>query len=133
MHKHLSVMILFERLARLSTRTLYLAVVLSYLPPVLWYALTGQGMYQDVFHLLIVLLASGVATGKEVTSTRLHVFLKASMFLNLLLLAGVVLGWVHSVLWVFTALLLLMLSVVYYYVWWAYSYWRSKHNSLNRK
>ncbi|RUO26799.1 hypothetical protein CWE09_08935 [Aliidiomarina minuta] len=122
-------MMLFNILLPRLVKPLYLLVMLSYVPPFVWFLVTGQGIYQHGYHLLLVLLASGVATGAAVRWPLLATFLLASMLLNLLILLldafglrldmGISLG----------ALLLLALSVIWYYAVWVlimWSRWRAK-------
>lgn len=104
--------------------------MLSYVPPFLFFLLTGQGIYQHGYHILLVLLASGVATGAGVRSPRLAFFLVASMALNLIILLldafGVRLPMNISM----GALVLLALSVIFYYVSWGmvlYLRWKMKN------
>ena len=92
--------------------------MLSYVPPFLWYLLSGQGIYQHGYHLLLVLLASGPATGATIRSIKLATFLLASLLSNFLILVldfsgirlnmGVSLG----------ALVLLAVTVGAYYAIW---------------
>ncbi|RTE86496.1 MULTISPECIES: hypothetical protein [Gammaproteobacteria] len=110
-------------------RLFFFAVMLSYVPPFLFLLLTGQGIYQHGYHILLVLLASGVATGAGVKSPRLGFFLVASMSLNVAILlldaAGVRLPANISM----GALVLLALSVLMYYLAWGmvlYLRWRIK-------
>jgi hypothetical protein len=112
-----------------SVRPLYLLAMVSYVPPFLWFLLSGQGIYQHGYHVLLVLLASGVATGVQVRLPLLATFLIASLVLNfailLLDLVGVRLNMAISL----AALALLALSVLWYYAIWAlllWARWRSK-------
>lgn len=110
-------------------RTFYILVMLSYLLPFLWMLLTGQGVYQHAYHILLVLLASGVATGTHKASPRLSLFLAASMLLCLAILVLDALG-VRFVIGVsLAALALLVLSLLGYYSSWALvliKRWRGK-------
>ncbi|WP_126788704.1 hypothetical protein [Aliidiomarina sedimenti] len=110
-------------------KPVYLLVMLSYVPPFLWYLLSGQGFYQHGYHVLLVLLASGPATGATLRWPLLATFLIASMLLNVLILlldtAGLRLNASISL----AALVLLALSVLWYYVVWGlvlYLRWRKK-------
>ncbi|HLV48663.1 MAG TPA: hypothetical protein VKY35_06320 [Aliidiomarina sp.] len=100
-------------------RTFYILVMFSYLPPFLWQLISGNGIYQHGYHILLVLLASGVATGAAVVSPRLSFFLFASMLLNVIILAldavGVRLAMGISL----AGLTLLVLCLIFYYGVWA--------------
>ena len=113
----------------LYVKPVCLLVMLSYVPPFFWYLLTGQGLYQHGYHLLLVLLTSGPATGATIRSTKLATFILASILCNVLIFsldmigirlnAGVSLG----------ALVLLALTVGAYYAIWAtvlVSRWRNR-------
>ncbi len=100
-------------------RTFYILVMLSYVPPFLWQLLTGAGIYQHGYHILLVLLASGVATGAAVRSPRLTFFLFASMLLNVTILMLDTLGVRLPMGVSLAALTLLVLCLVSYYVIWA--------------
>ncbi|RUO42706.1 hypothetical protein CWE15_04640 [Aliidiomarina taiwanensis] len=110
-------------------RTFYILVMLSYLPPFVWKLVTGQGVYQHAYHILLVLLASGVATGTHKASPRLSLFLAASMALCVGILILDALG-VRFVMGVsLAALALLVLSLLGYYGAWALALikrWRRK-------
>lgn len=99
-------------------RLFYVLVMLSYVPPFLWYLVSGQGIYQHGYHLLLVLLASGVATGAGVRSERLRFFLFASMGLNVLILLLDAIGVRLQMAISMGALVLLAISVIVYYVLW---------------
>lgn len=101
-------------------RTFYLLVMISYVPPFLWYLLTGQGVYQHGYHILLVLLASGVATGAEVRSTRLAFFLFASMGLNLIIFFFDSIGLRFPMAISLAALALLVLCLMVYYGLWGW-------------
>ena len=102
----------------LYVKPVFLLVMLSYVPPFLWYLLSGQDIYQHGYHLLLVLLASGPATGATIRSIKLATFLLASLLSNFLILVldfsgirlnmGVSLG----------ALVLLAVTVGAYYAIW---------------
>lgn len=107
----------------------YLLVMLSYVPPFLWHLLTGQGVYQHGYHVLLVLLASGPATGATLRWPLLATFLLASMALNLLILLLDAFGLRLLASISLAALSLLALSVLAYYLLWAivlYLRWRRK-------
>lgn len=107
----------------------FLLAMLTYLPPLLWHFATGQGLYQHGYHLLVVLLASGPATGATVRWPLLATFLLASLLLNFLILALDSFGLRLSMSVSLAALVLLALSVLWYYAIWAfvlYLRWRNK-------
>lgn len=109
-------------------RAFYVVVMLSYLPPFLWQLLASQTVYQHGYHILLVLLASGVATGVGVRSPRLLLFLFASMALNVALLLLDALGLRFGPHVSLGALMLLVLSIAIYYASWAtalYQRWRN--------
>ncbi|CUS47608.1 MAG: putative membrane protein [Idiomarinaceae bacterium HL-53] len=99
-------------------RLFFSLVMLSYIPPFIWMFLTGQGIYQHGYHLLLVLLASGVATGAGVRSGRLALFLTASMALNLVILVLDAIGVRLPMSVSLGALSLLALCVLLYYFSW---------------
>ncbi|HLV48062.1 MAG TPA: hypothetical protein VKY35_03265 [Aliidiomarina sp.] len=100
-------------------RTFYILVMLSYMPPFLWHLFTGQGIYQHGYHILLVLLASGVATGTTVRSPRLTFFLFASMLLNMVILILDTCGVRFAMGVSLAALTLLVLCLAFYYLVWA--------------
>lgn len=110
-------------------KPVFLLVMLSYVPPMIWFLLSGQGIYQHGYHVLLVLLASGPATGAVLHQPLLATFLLASLLLNVLLLVlhgvGLELGIAASL----AALILLVFSVSSYYALWArllYLGWKRK-------
>lgn len=122
-------MMLFNTLIPRLVKPLYLLVMISYVPPFVWFLITGQGIYQHGYHVLLVLLASGVATGATVRWPLLATFLIASMLLNLLILLLDALGLRLDMGISLGALLLLALSVIWYYAIWAlimWGRWRAK-------
>lgn len=110
-------------------KPVFLLAMLTYLPPLLWHFVTGQGLYQHGYHLLLVLLASGPATGATVRWPLLATFLLASLLLNFVILALDWFGLRLSMSVSLAALVLLALSVLWYYAIWAfvlYLRWRNK-------
>ena len=103
--------------------------MLSYVPPFIWFLLSGQGIYQHGYHVLLVLLASGPATGATLRWPPLATFLIASLLLNFLIL---ILDWFGLRLDMAIsqgALVMLALSVLCYYLLWAavlYVRWKKK-------
>lgn len=113
----------------LFVKPVFLLALLTYLPPFLWYLLSGQGFYQHGYHMLLVLLASGPATGVTMRSTPLATFLLASLLLNFIILALDGLGVRLDISISLGALVLFALSVGAYYVTWGAILvlrWRSK-------
>ncbi len=107
----------------------FLLAMLTYLPPLIWHFATGQGLYQHGYHLLLVLLASGPATGATVRWPLLATFLLASLLLNFVILVLDWFGLRLSMSVSLAALVLLALSVFWYYAIWAfvlYVRWRNK-------
>lgn len=100
-------------------RAFYILVMLSYLPPFFWQLVSGNGIYQHGYHILLVLLASGVATGAAVRSPRLSLFLFASMLLNVIILLLDAVGIRLSMGASLAALTLLVLCLMFYYGVWA--------------
>ncbi len=100
-------------------RAFYILVMLSYLPPFLWQLVSGNGIYQHGYHILLVLLASGVATGAAVRSPRLSFFLFASMLLNVIILLLDAVGVRFYMGVSLAALTLLVLCLIFYYGAWA--------------
>ncbi|MBA3988175.1 MAG: hypothetical protein C0463_03475 [Idiomarina sp.] len=110
-------------------KPLFLLAMLSYVPPFLWFLVTGQGIYQHGYHVLLVLLASGPATGASVRSARLATFLIASLCLNFFILLLDAFGLRLNMAISFGALVLLALSVMAYYALWGivlYLRWKHK-------
>lgn len=110
-------------------KPVFLLAMLSYVPPFLWYLVTGQGIYQHGYHVLLVLLSSGPASGATVRSAFLATFLLASVGLNFSILILDTLGLRLPMSVSLGALVLLALSVLCYYLIWAfvlYLRWRSK-------
>ena len=103
----------------LFVKPVFLLVMLTYVPPFLWYLLTGQGIYQHGYHLLLVLLASGPATGATIRSTKLATFLLASLLSNVLILLLDVVGIRLNMGVSLGALVLLAITVGAYYAIWA--------------
>lgn len=103
----------------LYVKPVFLLVMLTYVPPFLWYLLTGQGIYQHGYHLLLVLLASGPATGATIRSTKLATFLLASLLSNVLILLLDVVGIRLNMGVSLGALVLLAITVGAYYAIWA--------------
>lgn len=110
-------------------KPVFLLVMLSYVPPMLWFVLSGQGIYQHGYHVLLVLLASGPATGAVLQQPLLATFLLASLLLNIVLLVLQGTGLQPGVAVSLAALVLLALSVSSYYALWArrlYVDWQRK-------
>ena len=103
----------------LFVKPVFLLVMLTYVPPFLWYLLTGQGIYQHGYHLLLVLLASGPATGATIRSAKLATFLLASLLSNVLILLLDMVGIRLNMGVSLGALVLLAITVGAYYVIWA--------------
>lgn len=110
-------------------KPIFLVAMVSYVPPFLWFLLSGQGIYQHGYHVLLVLLASGPATGATLRWPLLATFLIASLLLNFLILTldwfGLRLDMAISQ----GALVMLALSVMSYYLLWAavlYARWKKK-------
>lgn len=111
-------------------KPLYLLAMFSYVPPFFWLLLTGQGVYQHGYHVLLVLLASGVATGIQVRIPLLATFLLASLLLNFTILLLDLLGVRLNMGVSLAALALLALSVLWYYAVWGlllWARWRNKN------
>lgn len=105
-------------------RIFFLLVLLSYVPPFLWQLIVHQHIYQHGYHLLLVLLSSGVATGAAVRSPRLRFFLAASMALNVVILLLDTLGLRFGMHVSLGALTLLVLSILVYYSAWGLTLYR---------
>lgn len=102
----------------LYVKPAFLLALLTYLPPFLWFMLSGQGFYQHGYHMLLVLLASGPATGATLNSPKLATFLLASLLLNFIILLLDTLGWRVNAGISLGSLVLFALSVAAYYVTW---------------
>lgn len=113
-------------------KPLYLVAMISYVPPFLWFLLSGQGIYQHGYHMLLVLLASGVATGIQVRLPLLATFLLASLLLNFSILLLDMVGVRLSMAISLGALVLLALSVLWYYAVWALILWARWRNKTRR-
>lgn len=110
-------------------KPIFLLAMLTYVPPFIWYLITGQGIYQHGYHVLLVLLSSGPATGATVRSALLATFLLASIGLNFAILLLDTLGLRLPMSVSLGALVTLALSVLCYYLLWAvvlYLRWRAK-------
>lgn len=108
----------FSQRMPLYVKPLFLLAMLSYLPPFLWYLLSGQGIYQHGYHLLLVLLASGPATGATIRSTKLATFLLASLLCNFLILLLDAVGLRLNMGISLGALVMLAMTVGAYYAIW---------------
>ncbi|MGX5915436.1 hypothetical protein ACR0ST_11955 [Aliidiomarina sp. Khilg15.8] len=110
-------------------KPLYLLAMFSYVPPFFWLLLSGQGIYQHGYHVLLVLLASGVATGIQVRIPLLATFLIASLLFNFTILLLDLMGLRMNMAISLAALALLALSVLWYYAVWGlllWARWRDK-------
>ncbi|MCC5879514.1 MAG: hypothetical protein JJU03_06450 [Idiomarina sp.] len=110
-------------------KPVFLLAMLSYVPPVIWFLITGQGIYQHGYHVLLVLLASGPATGATLRWPLLATFLLASLLLNFMILGMDLFGLRLNMAISQAALVLLAISVLWYYALWAtvlYVRWKRK-------
>lgn len=111
-------------------KPIFLLAMLSYLPPFIWFLLTGQGIYQHGYHVLLVLLSSGPATGATLRSPKLATFLIASLLLNFSILLLDAIGLRLNMGISLAALVMLALSVGAYYALWGvvlYLRWKLKN------
>lgn len=109
----------------LKLRYFFIAVMLSYVPPALFFWMTDRGTYQHSYHILLVLLASGVATGRDVTSPRLRLFLSLSMSLNLVILVSLFFQFVFPSFVLLGAVTLLAGCALIYYLQWGWDLLKS--------